>query len=379
MKKVLIFYGSYGGGHLSASNSIKEYIDNNYKDIETTLVDCVEYVDHNFNKITTTAYNEMAKKMPWAWKKVYTKSKKGAFSKFSHTSNKLMALKLKKFFETTEPDLIICTHPFASQMCAYLKRKGTINCTLATVMTDYIPHPQWLTDSEYMDYYFVAHAEMKYELVRSGISESKVFATGIPLSNRFLKSYNKEETLHYFGLQPGKKTVLFFAGGEFGLSQSRTYKILDTMAKKFHNIQIIAIAGKNKKMQKNFEEIVDEYNKQDSIKVLSYTNKVPELMSISDMVLTKPGGLTTTESLASGLPIIVINPIPGQEEENAEFLESQNLAIWIRKKDDVEEVLKNIFNDPTLMRKMKIKARLFAKKNSTKDICTILLGAKTIK
>ena len=92
------------------------------------------------------------------------------------------------------------------------------------------------------------------------------------------------------------------------------------------------------------------------------------------MVITKPGGLTTTESLASGLPIIVINPIPGQEEENAEFLEKNNLAIWIRKKDNAEEVLKNIFNNPSLMRKMKINARLFAKKHSTKDICEILLG-----
>ena len=150
--------------------------------------------------------------------------------------------------------------------------------------------------------------------------------------------------------------------------------MLESFAENFDNIQIIAISGKNEKIKKNFDEIVKEHNKEDSIKVLSYTNKVPELMSISDMVITKPGGLTTTESLASGLPIIVINPIPGQEEENAEFLEKQNLAIWIRKKDNVEEILKNIFNNPSLMRKMKINARLFAKKHSTKDICEILLG-----
>ncbi len=377
MKKVLIFYGSYGGGHLSAANSIKEYIDTHYSNIDTILVDCIEYVNHSFNKITTTAYTEIARKTPWAWGKIYTKTKKGPMSRISHTSNKVMSLKLKKLLQTIQPDLIICTHPFASQMCAYLKKKRKINSELATIITDYAPHPQYLTDSNYMNYYFVAHEEMKNEVINLGIPAYKVFATGIPLSNRFLKSYNKEETLSYFGLLPNKKTILFFAGGEFGLCKSKTYKMLETMAENFDNIQIIAISGKNKKMKKNFDEIVKEYNKEDSIKVLSYTNKVPELMSISDMVITKPGGLTTTESLASGLPIIVINPIPGQETENAEFLESQNLGIWIRKKDDVEDVLRNLFNNPSLMRKMKINARLFAKKHSTKDICEILLGDAT--
>ena len=94
----------------------------------------------------------------------------------------------------------------------------------------------------------------------------------------------------------------------------------------------------------------------------------------SDLVITKPGGLTTTESLASGLPIIVINPIPGQEEENAVFLEEQKVAIWIKKDDDVKQVLNKLFADPYDLKNMKIRARLLAKKNSTADICRILLG-----
>jgi processive 1,2-diacylglycerol beta-glucosyltransferase len=97
-------------------------------------------------------------------------------------------------------------------------------------------------------------------------------------------------------------------------------------------------------------------------------------MSVSDLVITKPGGLTTTESLASGLPIIVINPIPGQETENAEFLESHNVGFWIKKNDNIEEKLYSIFNNQETLQKMKINARLLAKKNSTSDICKILLG-----
>ena len=210
-------------------------------------------------------------------------------------------------------------------------------------------------------------------LEEKNISKDKVYATGIPLSNRFLANYNKKEILEEFGLSKNKKTVLFFAGGEFGLGKKSTYEMLETFAKNFDNIQIVAISGRNEKMKKNFENIVETYNKKDSIKIIGYTNKVPELMSISDLVITKPGGLTTTESLASGLPIIVINPIPGQEEENAEFLEKQKIAIWIKKHDDAKQILTDLFNNPTLMKHMKIRARLFAKKNSTRDICEILI------
>ena len=127
-------------------------------------------------------------------------------------------------------------------------------------------------------------------------------------------------------------------------------------------------------MKENFENLVKELDKEKFVKVLEYTDKVPELMSISDLVVTKPGGLTTTESLASGLPIVVINPIPGQEEENATYLEEHKVAIWIKKNDNVEEILNNLFSDPSKMREMKIRARLLAKKNSTRDICKILLN-----
>ena len=96
-------------------------------------------------------------------------------------------------------------------------------------------------------------------------------------------------------------------------------------------------------MKENFEKIVDEFNKQSQVRVLEYTNKVPEFMSISDIVVTKPGGLTTTESLASNLPMIIINPIPGQEEENAAYLEKNKVAIWIKKGDNIKKILNELF------------------------------------
>ena len=373
MKKVMIFYAAYGGGHLSAARSIKENIEINHKDVEVKLVDCMEYVNKYVNKVTTKAYSELAKKAPRTWGKVYWKSQRGPLAHFSTTSNKVLSIKLNKLLKDFEPDIIISTHPFGTQMCAYLKKLGKLDAKIATVMTDYAPHDQWLVFNHYVDYYFVSHEGMKKQLHEKGIPNEKIFATGIPLSNKFLLRYDKTEILESFGLLPNRKTVLFFGGGEFGLGKTQTFKIFKSFVECPENIQIVAIAGKNPKMKENFENLVYESGNFDKVKILEYTDKVAELMSISDLVVTKPGGLTTTESLASGLPIVVINPIPGQEEENATYLEENKVAIWIKKDDNVEEILNNLFKNPDKMQEMKIRARLISKKNSTKDICKILL------
>ncbi len=373
MKKILIFYASYGGGHLNAAKSIKECIDNNYKNCETKLIDCMKYVNKPIEIVTTAAYREMAKKMPWAWGKIYSDSQKGPLAHISSKSNQILAIKLLKLLREKQPDLIISTHPFGSQMCAYLKRKGKISAKIATIMTDFSPHDQWLVENENTDYFFVAHNKMKEYLISKNIPSTKIFATGIPISSRFLKDYNKKEILEDFNLKENKKNILFFGGGEYGLGKARTIEIFNNLVKNFDNIQVIAIAGKNEKMKTEFEKIVEENNKHDSIKVLAFTDKVPELMSISDLVISKPGGLTTSESLASNLPMIIINPIPGQEEENAEFLESKGTGIWLRKNDSSREVLKNIIDDSEKLSKMKKNTALLAKKHSTENICKIIL------
>lgn len=374
MKKIMIFYGSYGGGHLSAAKSIKEYIENNYLDTKIEMIDCVEYINKVLNKVTTKAYEEFAKKAPEVWGFIYKKSEKGLVSKLSNDSNKLMAIKLKNLLQDFNPDYVISTHPFSSQMCAYLKKKAKVNFKLATIMTDFAPHDQWLLYPEYVDYFFVAHSKMKEQLIQKGIDENKIFSTGIPLSNRFLKTYNKDDILKEFGLVKDKKTVLFFAGGEFGLGKSTTTEVLKTFAEDFNDLQIVAIAGRNESMKKKFEDIVNSSGRQDSIKVLDYTNKVPELMSISDLVVTKPGGLTTTESLVSNLPILIINPIPGQEEENAKFLEDNGVGIWIKKNDNIKEKLEIILKDSKKLDEMKNHIRELSKPNSTENICKTILN-----
>ena len=373
MKKILIFYAAYGGGHFSAAKSIKKYLDNNY-DVETNIVDCIEYINKVLNKITTGAYKEMARKTPNLWGMVYSHSQKGILGHVSTRTNKVMAIKLKNLIKEEGPDLVISTHPFSSQMVSYLRRKEKINCKLVTVLTDFAPHDQWLIGHEYTDAFCVSNNNMKKYLENYGVEPSKIHVTGIPLSDRFFEKFDKNEVCKEFDLEPSKPVILFFGGGEFGLGKDRTLQILEALIHNLPTSQIVAISGKNPKMNSGFKDLVNKANAEARVKVFDYTNKVPELMSISTIVVTKPGGLTTSESLASNLPILVINPIPGQEEENAEFLEAHNVAVWLRKKDDPDAFIQELFSNPEKINEMKKNSELLAKRNSTKDICEIIIG-----
>ena len=374
MKKVLILYGAYGGGHLSAAKTICKQLENKYKDnVEVTMVDCIEYINKYVNKVSTEAYKELAKKAPWVWKQVYKSARHGPVSHISTTTNKLMSYKLNLLIQEENPDLIISTHPFATQMCAMLKEKEKIDCKLATILTDYHIHDQWLVLSKYNDYFFVSNEQMKTAMIAEGIHDQKIFVTGIPISDNFLKEFDNNEIYKTFELSPDKKTVLFFAGGEFGLGRNTTIMVLKALIRLFKDLQIVAISGKNKKMNKKFQELIDFTDSSDRVKLFEYTDKVPELMHISSAVITKAGGLTITECLASNLPIIIINPIPGQEEENAEFLEKNEVAVWIKKGDSIARTLKNLSRSPEKLEKMVENTKFLAKPKAAEKICKILM------
>ena len=154
-------------------------------------------------------------------------------------------------------------------------------------MTDYASHSQWLNDFNYTDYFLVAHVGMKLELEEFGVDSNKIFVTGIPVSLRFSEEFNRSEVFASLELDDSKHTALFFAGGEYGFGKNKTCEVFDCLVKNFTDLQVIAIAGKNEKIKKEFNEIVSKYNRDNMVKVLGFTDKVPEFMSISDFVITK--------------------------------------------------------------------------------------------
>lgn len=283
--KILIFYASYGGGHLSAANGIREEVEKNYKEAKVEMIDCMKYLNKAVEYLSVKSYEEMAKKMPKMWGKVYKASRKGIIANISNGTNKLFANKLGKLIKKIAPNLIISTHPFSNQMCGILKRKEKINVPIFSVLTDFKYHEQWLVEHEYINKFFVSNEKMKEDLIKYGIDESKIFAIGMPISERFEEQFDRKQILSEFRLKDNLRTILFFAGGRMGLARKSTFTYMEELTNNLENIQIIAISGKNKKIYEKFKKIAKN---KENVKVIEFTNKVPELMSISDLVITKP-------------------------------------------------------------------------------------------
>lgn len=283
--KILIFYATYGGGHLSAANAMQEVINKEHPEIETEVIDCMKYLNKVINGITVKGYEGLSKRMPKMWGRIYKASRKGAIAGFSNSINKLLSNKLGKLIEKENPSLIISAHPFSTQMCGILKKKGKLKIPVSTILTDFKYHEQWLVKHEYLEKFFVSTEKMKESLVEFGVKKEKVYATGLPISQRFLEEFDKKEILKAFELKENLKTILFFAGGKMGLARKNIFKFMEILTKNSNDIQVIAVSGKNSKVYQKFKEIAKD---KENVKVLEFTNKVPELMSVSDIVITKP-------------------------------------------------------------------------------------------
>ena len=373
---ILLFYASYGSGHLSAATAIEQYIRENYPDAKTLKIDCVEYINKSINKISTSAYKSIILKTPILWGQVYKLLKNDTILDITQFSNRFMAKKIFTLFEDFEPDLVISCHPLGGQITSFLKSHKKTNCKLATVMTDFASHKQWLIGKDYTDYFFVSNIEMKTSLISEGIYPNKIYVSGIPISPNFYKNYNKENIYKSLNIEKNKKNIIFFGGGSLGLSSSSNIQAILTslLQATDESYQIIIISGKNQKLYNDFQKTINNTYHKSQIKLIDFTTELPELLPITSFVITKPGGLTITECISTNVPIILINPIPGQEKENAQYIADNKMGIWIKATKPTSEYFQEIFNDTKLIEEIKENQKKYSHINSTKNICDILIN-----
>ena len=373
---ILLFYASYGSGHLSAATAIEQYIRENYPDAKTLKIDCVEYINKSINKISTSAYKSIILKTPMLWGQVYKLLKNDTILDITQFSNRFMAKKIFTLFEDFEPDLVISCHPLGGQITSFLKSHKKTNCTLATVMTDFASHKQWLIGKDYTDYFFVSNIEMKTSLISEGIYPNKIYVSGIPISPNFYKNYDKENIYKSLNIAKNKKNIIFFGGGSLGLSSSSNIQAILTslLQATDESHQIIIISGKNQKLYNDFQKTINNTYHKSQIKLIDFTTELPELLPITSFVITKPGGLTITECISTNVPIILINPIPGQEKENAQYIADNKMGIWIKATKPTSEYFQEIFNDTKLIEEIKENQKKYSHINSTKNICDILIN-----
>jgi processive 1,2-diacylglycerol beta-glucosyltransferase len=362
----LILSVSAGGGHMKAAEAIKECIESRFPESRTLIVDTLKYVNPIVDKfIVGGLYLNTVKNAPVLWGLLYELAESGDnMTDFSKAVNKLLSVKIKNLINDFKPSVIVCTHPFPLQMLSNLKKKGKVTIPTVAILTDYASHPFWLY--EHIDAYVVAHNYMKYEVEKRNIPENIVYPFGIPVLKSFLKKRDRASILKELNLDD-KLTVLMM-GGSLGFGEVRdTFQSLLNSKK---DLQIIAITGQNMKLKRQLEKYSDTSKKK--VIILSYTNRVSDLMDISDLIITKPGGMTITESLVKELPIIIISPIPGQEERNAHFLSNVGAAARILDTDDVDTVLNQILDNPLRIKHMKEMCRFLAKPNSSEDTVGLL-------
>ena len=260
-----------------------------------------------------------------------------------------------------QPDLLVFTHPFACCAAAYLRRTRQITLPLAAVMTDFASHQMWIHKE--IDTYFVATHEMKTDLCDKGIANSHIFATGIPVSSKFAKnnrSHSLKRTLSH--------TVLIMGGGlGLGTVEKAVISLMSAKTK----LEIIVVAGNNMKLKQRLALLKSDHLH--ALTIIGYTDRVNELMANSSILITKPGALTCSEALVMELPILLLSPIPGQEEDNADYLTRQGVALRIPQAASLPLVIDQLFAKPEIMAAMQANAHTLSRPNAAKDIATILL------
>lgn len=213
-KKAIIFYGSFGGGHLSAARALKAVLEDKYN-CYVELVDGLEYVAPILNKISISFYNAISRNTPKLWGAFYNNANKdnSVTDIVLRQTLRWYRIRLYRIIKQVEPDQIICTHPFPAIMCAHIARKGKINMPISNILTDFEPHGLWYVLPEYLKYFFVPTEDMKKALIEKGIKESQVHVTGIPINPIFCKDLTKdeiEETYTVFKIPKEKKNFIFF-------------------------------------------------------------------------------------------------------------------------------------------------------------------------
>jgi processive 1,2-diacylglycerol beta-glucosyltransferase len=364
--KILILSAATGGGHLRASHAIEDYILRNSAGNNVTVVDALKSINTVLDKTVCDGYHFLATKTPKVFGQLYKKTnEESVLSSLVTRFSNVFSLKLMPVLEEQKADVIISTHPFATEMISYLKGKGLVKAPLICLMTDYGPHRAWIAPN--VDAYIVSTEDMIPEMKEMGVDENKIYPFGIPVGDVFFNSGDKPSLLKKFGMDTDKPTILIMAGS-FGVTNiMKIYKRLVQVPTAF---QIIVITGKNKKLFEAFTPVIEDSPKK--TKLVFFTNEVENYMHASDLIITKPGGLTVSEALACNIPLAVFDAIPGQEEDNANFLLSHKMAVKLEKGADAGEIINSLIENNKKLEEMRSSCKSFDKSQSSKNIFSLI-------
>ena len=362
--KILILSAATGGGHKRAAAAIESKIKLLSPETEVTTVDALKIIGKVYDKTICEGYHFMATKIPQVYGEFYKITDQNTpVYKAIMGSNTLMGKKLLNYIEDFKPDAIIICHPFVTAMISKLKEEGKISAKAISLLTDYDAHRTYIVPV--MDAYVIAEPHMAEKLEKEyKVDKKLIYPYGIPILDKFTEPFDREQLCCRTGLDPNKRTVLLMAGS-FGVTAVLDF--YESLAIKGTGLQFIVITGRNRKLFENIEELTEQLGTQNNTKLLYFIDNVEDYMHIADVIVTKPGGLTVTESLACNLPLAIYSAFPGQEQLNADFLVNAGAAISLNKKNGAEQVIELLSDDEKLS-KMKEACKKLAISDSAEKI-----------
>jgi processive 1,2-diacylglycerol beta-glucosyltransferase len=361
MKRILIISASAGSGHTTAARAIEQWIPSVQRypgEFQVTHIDILQFSTMLYKKVYRDVYLYLASKQPLLYGYIFSTSdrlrreKKPEFlMRFMDSIN---AIKFTEFIKETPWDVIVSTHFLPSQLIADLKQRKKVFSPLVTITTDFGLHSYWIISE--CDHYIVADSANQQHLTAMGIPAERIHELGIPVLPVFTQRKDRPELKKELGLTPALPAILLLSGG-FGISPIE--HIVSDLVRMKNKFQLVAITGHNRKMLQKLRSRSSSLPYH--LRTVGYTDRMDEYMRVCDLVISKPGGLTVAESLTMGLPMIVINPIPGQEDMNSDMLLESGAGVKAMHPVDVTYKLEMVMSTPGRLQQMKKAAKKIAK------------------
>lgn len=348
---------------MRAAAAVKQEILRRNSTADVVILDTFRYASPFIEKLVLGTYMEIIKMSPVIYGYFYRQAEKekpiSGFAKneFNRIINRLAAPKLTAFIDQMQPEAIVCTHPFPLGILTHLRSIGACNMPILAAITDFTVHPFWLFEE--VDCYLVGADLLVQEFNNHGVELRRVRATGIPIDSKFGKAKERKSLREVWGLQEGLPAILVMGGG---LGMGPLGEVVSDLISSGLHCQVVVVCGKNEGLRSKLLKLQTGSNCQ--LTVLGYTNNIPDLMAACDVMIGKAGGLTSAESMASGLPMLITNPIPGQEERNAAFLESVGAAKLVPDPKNLVLEVGNFINDHQLQVRMRKSAQGVGKPRS---------------
>lgn len=334
-RKILIFSVSFGNGHNQVSNSLLNHLQAKHFDVE--IIDTFEVINKIFHKVILDSYLTLLRFRPGVWGKLYQYSEKNPNSIFLQQFNAFVTSKLYRFLREKQASTIITTHPIATTLLASTIRKNNMAVQIYALLTDFSVHPMSIHPE--VRGYFIASEHLRYYARLYQLDEKLFFPTGIPTSKENFENFTKLEWRKKLHLEKDMKTILV-AGGGVGLAKFTN--ILSGLETFQERLQIICVTGENKRAKQKLLCFQSKH----LIRILGFTNLFMEYLKASDVIITKAGGVTMSEALVCATPVLIFQPLPGQEEQNSQFLMNYGAAIKAEIVEEIPILLERIiFND----------------------------------